>query len=133
MNLLKHLLAVLIVFSFTCHAADSTFMDYQNFNHGYCPECTCYPCKCDGAPPPGPPLPPAQPAPGVVPLQPGSGMATNAPPVNTCPKPDPCNPAPVCGAQCGIPIWVLGGVIATVATAAAIIIGSNNGHAHGSS
>ncbi len=103
---------LLITFGTALKGYDSTFMDYQNYNHGYCPECSCYPCKCDvpyynvepGPPPPVPPPPPP------------------------CPVPDPCSPcdpcAPVCGTQCGISICAIGVAIAGVAAAAAIIIGT---------
>lgn len=98
--------AILIVCGTSLTAADSTFLDYQNYNHGYCPECSCYPCRCD------------VPCPEEAPCDP-------------CPVPNPCNPcdpcAPVCGTECGVSICAIGIGLAAVAAAAAIIIASGNG------
>lgn len=39
-----------MLFSISTHslltAASNTFLDYQNYNHGYCPDCQCTPCTC---------------------------------------------------------------------------------------
>lgn len=44
------LTAILFAFVTSISAANSTFIDYQNYNHGYCPSCNYEPCVCD--PPP---------------------------------------------------------------------------------
>ncbi len=102
-------------------AASDTFIDYQNYNHGYCPDCNCYPCRCaenvDAPVPPPPPPPP-----------PGAAAAVPPPPASPCgPKPDACTPATICATNCGISLWIVGLVIAGVATAGALIVSSNNG------
>ena len=105
-------LIFLIAFSSLLSAASNTFMDYQNYNHGYCPDCNCYPCKCNagGACPHG---------------VSGEGSC------NLCPKPDPCcPPATSCGTQCGVSVCAIGATIAIVAGVAAIIVSSGNGTAH---
>lgn len=99
------LLCAFLCFSMTLFSVDSTFLDYQNYNHGYCPECNCYPCRCDG---PG-----------------------GCEPCNTCAVPDPCNPAPVCGTQCGLSVCAVALAIIIVAGVAAIIISSSgSSHTH---
>ncbi|MCC5832476.1 MAG: hypothetical protein JJU12_05465 [Chlamydiales bacterium] len=103
----------LLAFSSTLTAASNTFMDYQNYNHGYCPDCNCFPCKCPGG------VPPSQ--------NPGN-------PQGTCPKPNPCcPPATTACTQCGLNIVYIGLGIAVLATAATIIIGSGNGTVHNAS
>ena len=89
---------MLVAFSTSLAAADNTFIDYQNYNHGYCSSCNCAPCVCDPSPPPC-----------SVPCAP-------------C---DPC--APVCGTECGVSICAIGVGVAAVAAAAAIIIASGSG------
>ncbi|NGX55752.1 MAG: hypothetical protein KR126chlam2_01394 [Chlamydiae bacterium] len=71
--------------------------DYQNYNHGYCPECSCTPCECQSA-----------------------DQSSPCPPA--C---DPC--ASACGADCGISMCALGIGLAALAAAAAIIVSSGNG------
>ncbi|MBS0623392.1 MAG: hypothetical protein JSS62_02095 [Verrucomicrobia bacterium] len=126
---MRKVIAVLCIFSIfigqnLCAASD-TFIDYQNYNHGYCPECNYYPCQCDtgycpnvnscsscpnGAPP-CPPEPPACP-----------------PPASTCGSCNSYDPfAPVGGGMCGVSICAIAVAIAAVAAAAAIIVGSSNG------
>jgi hypothetical protein len=97
-------------------AASSTFMDYQNYNHGYCPSCNCYPCRCAELDPAESPCAPCNPPPVAPP---------NAP--KPCVKPDPCNPAPVQACNCGISLWWVGLGIAGLAAAGAIIVSNNNG------
>lgn len=109
------ILCALLGISSSLKASSSTFLDYQNYNHGYCPECNCYPCRCAQAN--------GDPDLEVPPQAPES-------PCNTCAKPDPCDPAPVCATQCGVSLCCIGGVIALVAAAGAILIGINNGHSH---
>lgn len=86
----------------TLSAASNTFLDYQNYNHGYCPTCNCEPCTCGSPQPPPPP----------------------------CPEPGgPCDPcAPVCGTECGVSICAIGVGVAAVAAAAAIIVTSSSGN-----
>ncbi|MFZ0566052.1 MAG: hypothetical protein WAM28_07700 [Chlamydiales bacterium] len=113
-------------------AADSTFIDYQNYNHGYCPECSCYPCRCD-VPYYAEPVPVS---PAYAPPPPPLG----SPPPDPCPVPDPCDSAcdpcaPTCGTECGLTICTVGVVIVALAATAAIVISSgegdpDNAHAH---
>jgi hypothetical protein len=126
--------------SFHCSAGD-TFMDYQNYDHGYCPECNCYPCRCNATEEelgietelPAPPCAPCGAAvvpPGALPLPvpaPPPAAAVAAKKCPTCKKPDPCDPAPVCATNCGVSLCWIGIGIAVVATAAAIIVSTNNG------
>jgi len=98
-----------MTFGMTLSAADNTYMDYQNYNHGYCSECNCAPCGCD---------------------QPCAPLCDACQqPCNSC---DPC--APVCGAECGISLCAIGIGVAAVAVAAALIIasgsGSSSSHSH---
>lgn len=95
--------------------ASDTFIDYQNYNHGYCPDCNCYPCRCAENLDEALPIPPPDAAPPI-------------PPPPCAAKPDACNPAPVCGTNCGISLWWVGLIIAGVAAAGAVIVSSNNGH-----
>lgn len=115
--------------------------EYQNYNHGYCPECHCSPCRCglNGGqgpallPPPPPTAAYAAPGPGC----PGGGCPPEPrceavpqpqqpiPPAVAQPCQKPC--APVCGTTCGVSITTLGVVIAAIATAAVIIVTSGNG------
>jgi len=81
-------------------ADDDTFIDYQNYNHGYCSTCSNAPCGC-GEPCSDEGCPPV---------------------VNPC---DPC--APVCGTECGISVCAIAVAIAAVAAAAAIVISSGDG------
>lgn len=118
-NLICSLILSLVIFS-SLFGASNTFIDYQNYNHGYCPDCNCYPCKCGGGAQDSPPYP-VQDAP-----PPACAPCGNAP----CKKPDPCAPAPVCGTNCGISLCYVGLAIAGVAAAAAIIVTSNNGSVH---
>ncbi len=153
---MKRLTAIVVLLTFwisPLRAASDTFVDYQNYNHGYCPECGSFPCRCgeraagnnlapEEAPvPPPPPAgpgfsyggPPA-PAPNgrVPPPPPGVAAKTPpppAPPTPACKKPEPCAPAAVCATNCGVRlIWVGLGIV-VLATGAAIIISSNNGAA----
>lgn len=111
------------------------FVDYQNYNHGYCPSCQCYPCKCATCPPAAIPVPPPAP-PAAAPC---AAPGTCAPPTPPCaipepscaaPPPAPCPTpcAPACGTECGISICALGIGIAALATAAVLIVSSGNGH-----
>ncbi len=99
-------------------AASDTFVDYQNYNHGYCPTCNCYPCRCAelfGDAEEEDPEEEEDDAPGE-----SNGV-------------DPCEPAPVCACNCGISLWAIGLVIGGLATAGVIIVSSNNGpapHSH---
>lgn len=103
------LFCALLTLSLSPLRASDTFVDYQNFNHGYCPDCNCYPCRC-----------------GEENFLDAEDPCDDEP-CDECEKPDPCNPACVCGTNCGISLWVVGLVIAGVATAGALIIGSSNG------
>lgn len=89
---------MLLTLSTSLSAADNTFIDYQNYNHGYCSSCNCAPCACEPAP---------------------------APCQQPCGPCDPC--APVCGTECGVSICAIGVGVAAVAAAAAIIIASGDG------
>jgi hypothetical protein len=116
----------LLALALPLEAVSNTFIDYQNYNHGYCPECNCYPCRCPTPPPNTAEKQPCatcpngeEPTPDAVP--------GNPPTCNPCPKPDPCDPAPVCGTNCGISLWWVGLIIGGLAAAGAIIISSNNG------
>ena len=91
--------AILLLFIFSLQAADNTFIDYQNYNHGYCATCNYAPCICE----------PAQ-------------AQTQAPSPATCPP-----SAPVCGTESGVSICAIGAGIAAVTAAAAIIIASGSG------
>lgn len=128
---MKKVIALLCILStgFTTmlSGASDTFMDYQNYNHGYCPDCNYYPCRCDtGYCPDANPCPTCPHAEGEYqppyPQQPDACPAT----CNTCD--DVCDPcAPVCRNSCGISICAIAIAIAAVAAAAAIIVGSSNG------
>jgi hypothetical protein len=152
---MKKVIACLCIFGLFCsqnlRAANDTFFDYQNYNHGYCPECNFYPCRCDTGYNPGastcptcpnnnpnntnPPYPqdpapcpggqcqaPAGCAPGVCP-------GTEAPAANSCSTcKNDCDPsAPICKPSGGVSICAIAIAIAAVAAAAAIIVGSSNG------
>lgn len=131
-------LCLMLVCSYSLRASN-TFIDYQNYNHGYCPECNCYPCRCDGTCPPTednpnpcPSCPSGKCSAGELPPPPvGDGEKKEC---NVCKQPNPCDPAPVCGTNCGISLCWVGLAIAGVAAAAAIIVTSNNGStpSHGS-
>lgn len=111
------LLAVVLTFfhgkSYPLFAAQ---YDYQNYNHGYYPECDCCgcnPCCC------------------------GETVAESAPDQLPPPTPAPCSKpcespcaASVCGTGCGISMYALGIGIAALCAAAVIIISSGNGSAH---
>lgn len=112
------LTAILFAFVTSISAANSTFIDYQNYNHGYCPSCNYEPCVCD--PPPYqdagyPPCTPPYPAP--------------CPPEPPCEPPcDPCDPcAPVCGTDCGVSVCAIAVAVAAVIAAAAIVLSSGSG------
>lgn len=131
-TLLSFTCIFLVAFALPLRAASDTFVDYQNYNHGYCPICNSYPCRCkvpynpENAPPPIPgpgPIPPPQ---GPGPDGPGPALGKGPPPPPP-PPPNPCNPAPVCGTNCGISlVWIGIGIVGLVA-AAVIIVSSNNG------
>lgn len=142
-------LCILLVGSFAPLTASSTFVDYQNYNHGYCPKCNCFPCRCNAAQaevmgaevgvegPPPPPPPPcatcAEPPPPEPPCDAPDAPcdapcdAPDAPCDAPCDKPEPCDPAPVCATNCGINLCWIGLGIAVIATAGAIIVSTNNG------
>lgn len=96
-------------------AADDTFIDYQNYNHGYCPSCSYCPCKCDAQ----------------------SGCEGQAPcnaPAAACAAPceqkecSPCDPQPRdCGYKCGVPVCAIVVAIGALAAAAAILLSTNAG------
>ncbi len=125
------LLLILLMSAQSAFAVDDTFFDYQNYNHGYCPDCNYCPCRCGGGscpnnscetPAPYPQDPP--------PCPPGAPCGTPTPCAAPCaPAPcDPCDPcAPVCGTECGISVCAIVVGIAALAAAAAIIICSSNG------
>lgn len=127
MKAFPYWLSLFLTFTFPLSAVSNTFIDYQNYNHGYCPECQCYPCKCEVHNPDGSnpcPCPAHGSNPHPCPENHGKQ-------VNTCVPPDPCCPAPVCGGACGLSICVIGLGIAVLAAAGAIIVSSNNGSANG--
>lgn len=116
---------------------NNVFIDYQNYRHGYCPSCDCYPCRCNQCPPANPSSsapcevpPPACPSPCQAPACP--------PPQPPCEAPceeEACAPAcatapcaPVCGTECGISACAIGIGIAALVTAAVLIVSSGNGH-----
>ncbi len=114
-------------------AASNTFLDYQNYNHGYCPDCNCCPCKCAGGgcyapqPPPPPPSPNQPPPPPPPPGDPQDPIN----PQGACKKPEPCcPPATSTCTECGLNIVYVGLGIAAVVTAATILIGMDNGSVH---
>ena len=114
MKVIALLLAGCLGLGSSLFAANNPYVDYQNYNQGYCSTCNCYPCMCA----------PQQPC---VP----QGAPCAAPPCGPCGAPacGPCDAgAPVCGAECGISICAIGVAVAAVAAAAAIIIASGNGH-----
>src|ERR1700722_2803627 len=123
-------LVMLLSFPHVGKAANTTF-DYQNYNHGYCPQCSCCPCKCNG------PVPqPCAPC-GNAPCAP-CGEAPCAPcapapcaPCAPAPCAPPCGPqpcAPACGVDCGISLCAIGVAVAALVAAAVIIVSSGNGH-----
>jgi hypothetical protein len=142
MQKLMTLICILLTAAFSPLKAGDTFIDYQNYDHGYCPECNCYPCQCnamaeelgeeEGALPP----PPCGPCGAAVPASAAFGTLPPPPPAaaaacEECEKPDPCDPAPVCATNCGISLCWIGLGIAVIATGAALIVSSNNGgHSH---
>lgn len=90
-----------MVFGTTLSAADNPYLNYQNYNHGYCPECNNAPCSC------------------AQPCSPNSCQTY-------C---DPCDPcAPVCGTECGISLCAIGVGVVAVAAAVAIVIAASNGN-----
>lgn len=121
-NLMKRLLSLLTLVIFasssTLSAASNTFLDYQNYNHGYCPDCNCAPCNCG--------QPPACEDPGApqceAPCNPCAAGAPCAPPC------DPC--APVCGAECGISWCAIAVGVAALVAAAVIILTAGHGDGH---
>lgn len=102
-------------------SASDVFVDYQNYNHDYCPTCDCNPCRCNY----GPVSTPCQPnvcEPSVC-----DPCDANVCEPSVC---EPCNPcAPVCGSECGISVCAIGVAIAALATAAVLIVSSGNGSA----
>jgi len=91
--------AGIVALSGTFFADTGKLYDYQNYNHGYCPECSCYPCECECQPEDAP-----------------------------CPCPPSCDPcASVCGTDCGISMCALGIGLAALAVAGVIIVSSGNG------
>lgn len=114
--------------------SSNTFLDYQNYDHGYCPDCNCAKCKCGG----GDKSPSCSEGEDGEPSScqgcggnPGSckkcsqGAKEGSP---SCKTPDPCDPpATSDSAQCGISIWCLGIGVAAIAAAAVVIVSSNNG------
>jgi len=91
--------------------------DYQNYNHGYYPECDrcgCNPCCCGE-----------------------TSVAESAPDQLPPPTPPPCSTpceapcaAATCGTGCGMSMCALGIAIAALCAAAAIIVSSGNGAGH---
>lgn len=146
---------ILVLFSFPQHVragqGTNTYFDYQNYNHGYCPACSCCPCRCSGPVPQ--PCGPAGCAPPCAPCNPppcapcGQGYNYNAPsgqaPCAPCgpapcaapvPCAPPCQPAPCrapckpgCGTDCGISIIAIGVAAAALITAGVLIVSSGNG------
>jgi hypothetical protein len=109
------ILCALLMAASPLKGASDTFVDYQNFNHGYCPDCNCYPCRCAEL--------------GITPATAATPAAAATPPAAPEPvKPDACNqPKPICPENCGIRLWIVGLVLAGTATAGAILVSSNNG------
>ncbi len=117
---------------------DSTFTDYQNYNHGYCPECSCYPCRCA-------PSPNGSCETGTCPddyYDPNTEYYDD--PNASCDSVEPCDPcnevcvgqpcydpadpnAPGQGTTYGISVTAIGVAVAAVAAAAAIILSAGNG------
>lgn len=108
------LLIFLTIFAPSAKAEDSTFLDYQNYNHGYCPTCNCQPCRCEAPPPEEP------------------ETYACAPTTPAC-APAPCDPAapcaPVCGTECGISLCAIAVGVVALAVAAVIIATSGSGSA----
>lgn len=64
------------------------------------------------------------------PCQPPGQAPCGQAPCAEAPCEKPCDPAPVCGTDCGISICALGIGLAALAAAAAIIVSSGNGKSH---
>lgn len=129
-------------------ATNNTFLDYQNYNHGYCPDCNSCPCNCPAQPYQSCPLPQdncpnAQPYnqniqpcyPNSTPSCPScpnhqSQACPQSPCQVSCPLP-PCDPgAPIAGTNTGVSICAIGISLLAVGAAAALIVTSNNGSNH---
>ncbi|MEZ5315658.1 MAG: hypothetical protein R3E91_05590 [Chlamydiales bacterium] len=124
------------------HADSNTFLDYQNYNHGYCPSCNCHPCSCvDESCVDEDPQPKSNPACtessntflDYQNYNHGYCPSCNCYPCSCDehPQPNPCTPpATSTSTQCGLNIVYVGLGIAVIVTAATLIIGSNNGVVH---
>ena|GEM_PF-2207948 len=120
-------------------AADNTFLDYQNYNHGYCPQCNGYPCSCPSKPYQSCPqdVEDCPDAPvyndNIQPCYKGQDCGLCEDPVeetelcaDECPPPcDPC--APVCGTTSGFSIAAVGLALIAIGAGAVVIVTSNNG------
>lgn len=105
---------ILSIFVSSLTAASSTFVDYQNFNHGYCSQCNCYPCQCE--------IPPMDPPPAAAPVPAPCCTVPPSPPPAAC---DPC--APVCGAECGVSFCAIAVAAVAIGVAVFIVVASGNG------
>lgn len=135
--LIKKLLSLLTLLIFagssTLSAANNTFLDYQNYNHGYCPDCNCAPCSCTEQPAaceqPCNPCAPAAPSPSPCVAAPSAAPCNPCAPAAPCAAPcDPC--APVCGAECGISWCAIAVGVAALVAAAVIIFTAGHGDGH---
>ncbi len=111
-------------------AANDTFFDYQNYNHGYCPTCNYYPCRCEagGAPSSCPTCPNQHVPPAPYPQDPSSCPNGSCAPESCATCNQSCDPeAPTCSKPCGVSICAIAVAIIAIAAAAAIIVGSSNG------
>lgn len=135
---IRLIIAILFPLTPSLFAANDTFIDYQNFNHGYCPTCNCYPCTCAVPPdralqpqiPPPPPgeVPPIVPPPPPPPGPDGPPPCGAAPCASACAPCDPC--APIVGLKCGVSFCAVGVAIVAVVAAAAIVIATSGGTSH---
>lgn len=111
-------------------------LDYQNYNHGYCPTCDgpLGSCNCGTPTPPPPPVnpPPAYPSYYYNPVPPAPVPACATGTCGGAPIEEvddaPCAPcAGASGVNCGISICALGILLIALAAGAAIIVSSGNG------
>jgi hypothetical protein len=112
----------------------NTFIDYQNFNRGYCPTCNCYPCQCGAHDHANtidelnvgeedeflPSNLPEEEAWKAALFEASRPSAICNPP-NQC-KPDPCLPAPICACECGLSVVSIALAVAIVAATGALIV-----------
>ncbi|MCH9635311.1 MAG: hypothetical protein S4CHLAM81_05250 [Chlamydiales bacterium] len=128
----RHFLLIASLFLLPLNGADNTFLDSQNYNHGYCPDCNTSPCDCPAVPYKSCPQKegtcPDAPVynPDVKACYPDD---ENSACTEQCPPCDPC--APIARKHSGISICAVGLVLVALAAGAAVIVTSNNGSSSG--